>query len=130
VRFAQQTKISFTASEKFFWALELAKAGNEKALLDLGLSLQDYAQLGRREPISEQGIQGLSKNLNVSSETARQMIHQLIAEFRVQAKDQNSSYWKSCFQKGKWKTYERDLCTHPGVKGCSPTTGATACMAL
>jgi hypothetical protein len=85
VAFAKVFSISQVSAKLFLTAMEKAKAGDQLALQNLGLTAQDTSALKSFELPSDSSIRLVAKNIQADSGSTRDMIAALLAK----AKEQN-----------------------------------------
>ncbi len=79
-KWAQTFKLSFDSAEFFTRSLEKARAGDMKALLDLGLAREDVRDMAREKMPSDDAIELLARKLNQRPENTRAMLKTLLVE--------------------------------------------------
>jgi hypothetical protein len=127
VEFAEKHNISTAASAKIQTAFVDAQTKGISSFDTVGLNKNDLTSLAKFDLPEASSIKNMAAKLDMSEAQSRDLLKGMIQDFKVQASDANSDYWKACVAKGKWKTAENQYCASTSWSGCSPATGATLC---
>lgn len=76
--FAKIFEMSFESAESLISAFEMARDGDLKAILDLGLTREDVELLMKAVMPTDAGIEALAKSLDQSVESARALVEQIL----------------------------------------------------
>lgn len=128
VEFAQAHKISLAAAEQVKAAFDGVNTKGLNSFATIGLNEKDIRAISNRRLPATESIAAMSVKLDMSQAQARDLLKEVIEDFDAQASNIQSTYWKSCMAKGKWKTPQNGYCTKTYWKGCAPETGATLCI--
>ena len=120
--------LDLDTAHDFASALEMSLDGDISGLEDIGFSGKDLKRLSKFKMPKSDSIQRIAFNLNQKPVHTKAMLQNLINGSKAQASDINSYLWQSCMAEGKWKTPQNSYCSRTSWNGCSPATGATACV--
>ncbi len=121
-------QISLEAADQIKAAFDQASAEGLKAFERIGLNGADIKAISYRKLPESKSIAKMAEKLDMSQAQARDLLKEVVADFSAQASDVESTYWKSCMAKGKWKTPQNSSCSQTFWSGCAPATGATLCI--
>lgn len=128
-QFANKYNLSIDAGQKVIAVLDQVTAGDLNAWKNIGLTKDNISSFAQMSTPSEQSLNGVAQNLNVSTATVHDMVSDIVVRTKAQLADVSSTYWTNCMKSGSWKTDRNSVCHQTSWRGCTPESGATYCIA-
>jgi hypothetical protein len=126
--FAEKYQIPTAASAKIKTAFAAASKNGLSSFESIGLAKSDLQAIAQKQLPEAASLKNVAQKLDMSEAQSRDLLKSMINEFSQQSSNVESTYWKSCMAKGKWKTPENASCSSTSWNGCAPETGASLCL--
>jgi hypothetical protein len=125
--FANKHQIPVAAAAKIETAFENVNERGLAAFGSVGLNEGAIQNIVNASLPTQDTVNSVATALEISAVQSQSLLQTLVNDFRNQASNGNSTYWKACQATGHWKTPQNANCGDVSWNGCSPDTGATVC---